>query len=141
SRAGRAALGRKTTRMLPAPRSPLRAYAVAVLATGLALLARLALDPLLGDRQPFCTFYFAVAAAAWAGGLRPALLAVLLGSLAGDFFFVTPRYVLAVPDPADMAGRLRFAALGRVPMALAAAVAGGRCRAARRGGPAVAQAK
>jgi PAS domain S-box-containing protein len=71
-------------------RPPGRGYVVAVLATGLVLLARVGLDPWLGERQPFCTFYLGVAAAAWAGGLRPALAALALSTLLGIWLFSGP---------------------------------------------------
>jgi len=98
--------------MLPASHSLLRAYAIAGLTMAAALIARFALNPLLGDHQPFCTFYLAVAVAAWFGGLRPALVAVLFGGLAGNWFFVPPRGAFALTDAGDLAGLLTFAAVG-----------------------------
>ena len=59
---------------------------------GLALAARWVVDPLLGDHLPFVTFFVAVAAAAWVGNGRAALLATVLGFLAATYFFVPPRF-------------------------------------------------
>jgi PAS domain S-box-containing protein len=85
---------------------------VATLATGLAVLARMALDPWLGDRQAFCTFYLGVAAAAWAGGLRPALVALGLSAFAGDWFFVERRGTFGLGTPADVVALITFIAVG-----------------------------
>jgi two-component system CheB/CheR fusion protein len=66
-------------------------YAAAVLFVALAVLARRILAPVLSDRQPFPTFYVSVTAAAWWGGLKPTLFALVLGYLAADWFFIAPH--------------------------------------------------
>ncbi|WP_422931818.1 ATP-binding protein [Singulisphaera sp. PoT] len=66
-------------------------YAASAVFVGLAVLARWALAPILSDRQPFPTFYVSVTAAAWWGGLRPTLFAIVLGYLAADWFFISPH--------------------------------------------------
>ena len=66
-------------------------YAAAAVFVALAVLARGLLAPVLTDRHPFPTFYVSVIAAAWWGGLRPTLLALVLGYLAADWFFVLPH--------------------------------------------------
>ncbi|HYM83937.1 MAG TPA: ATP-binding protein [Candidatus Dormibacteraeota bacterium] len=55
-----------------------RALAAGVLATAVAYLVRLPLESLVGSIAPFITFFPAVAAAAWAGGLGGGLLATVL---------------------------------------------------------------
>jgi two-component system CheB/CheR fusion protein len=75
-------------------RSRLARYAVAVFAVLVALLARLALDPLVGNRIPFLFFAIAVVAVAWHGGFGPSFLTLLLGLFACTFFFLPPRYSL-----------------------------------------------
>ena len=91
----------------------------AVLLTALALTLRSLLDPWLGEHLPFVTFFVAVAVAAWLGGLRPALLATLLGFLSADYFFVPPRFSFIPPPGPHQFGlamyfmvSLAFAALG-----------------------------
>lgn len=70
-------------------------YATAVGLVALAIVARRLLAPVLSDRQPFPTFYVSLTAAAWWGGLGPALLALVLGYLAADWFFVRPHYTFS----------------------------------------------
>lgn len=70
---------------------------------GLATLLRISLDPLLGDNQAYATYYVAVALLAWLAGWWPALLAMVLGYVAGDWFFVPPRHALGIEDPAHLA--------------------------------------
>jgi len=70
-------------------------YGIAVLAVTATLLARLALDPLLGNSLPFLPFCLVVVAVAWHGGFGPSFLALLLGILAAAYFFIPPRYSLA----------------------------------------------
>jgi len=49
------------------------------------------LDPVLGNQTPYSILLFAVLVTASFGGVWPALLAVLLGSLSADYFVVEPR--------------------------------------------------
>src|SRR5712671_114755 len=63
-------------------------YISAALITGLAAVARAALQPLLGDHYPLGTFYAAVAVIGWFWGVKPAVLAAVLGYWVGDFVFL-----------------------------------------------------
>ncbi len=74
-------------------------YGIATLSVGLAVLVRMLLEPVMGDRQPFPTFYVALTLAAWFGGRGPVLYALGLGYLAASWFFVEPRFTLAPEDP------------------------------------------
>jgi PAS domain S-box-containing protein len=60
----------------------------------------------------FVTFYPAVMAAAWFGGVGPALAAVVLCALAGDYLFVPPRYHLLPDTVQSWTNLLLFAAVG-----------------------------
>jgi signal transduction histidine kinase len=62
-------------------------YGVALLSVGLALVTRLALAPVLGDRLPFLTFFLAVIVSGWLGGLGPGLLAVVTSIVANRLVF------------------------------------------------------
>src|SRR6516165_9874509 len=71
-------------------RTILLPYGGAVVFTALAVLLRWLLDPWLGDSLPLATLYGAVAFAAWLGGYRPALLAVIPGYLSCAYLFIEP---------------------------------------------------
>jgi PAS domain S-box-containing protein len=66
-------------------------YAWSVLATCAAAVLRAALAPVLGDHYPLGTFYAAVAIIGWFWGVRPAVLAAVLGYFLGAYFFLAPR--------------------------------------------------
>src|SRR5260370_40625244 len=63
---------------------------MAVASVALALGVRLLFAPLIGYQFPFATLFFAVLVSAWFGGVRPALLAALLGGLSAMFFLLPP---------------------------------------------------
>src|SRR5690606_13421486 len=83
----------------PAARSGAwRGYGVAVLCVGLAVLARLLLDPVIEPdppfvlmAPPFLRLIAAVLLSAWYGGLGPGLLATALGAALACALFI-PRY-------------------------------------------------
>src|SRR3974390_2628649 len=70
-------------------------YLVAVIAVGMALAIRLALDRAWGNDRAYFTFYLAVIVTMCVAGGGPGLLATLSGLLLGTWFFVTPRHSLA----------------------------------------------
>ena len=65
-------------------------YISAALVTGLAAVARAALQPLLGDHYPLGTFYAAVAVIGWFWGVKPAVLAAVLGYWLATMFSCGP---------------------------------------------------
>ena len=67
---------------------PLLSYFVAIAAVGVAWGLRAWLDPILGREVPYITFFLAVAVAAWAGGIGPALLAAFLSLMIAWYFYV-----------------------------------------------------
>ena len=87
----------------------MRAYAIALAALVAAVLLRVLLDPLLGDALPLVTLFGAVAAAAWAGGHRPAILVALLGYIACNYLFVAPRHAIGPIDAPAVAGFATYA--------------------------------
>jgi PAS domain S-box-containing protein len=96
------------------PSSLIPRYGFAVLAVAGAIVIRALLDPFLGDYQPFAFFFVAIAAAASVGGVGPALLAIVLGYIAGDWLFVSPRHELSVLTlaPQYVVGGLAFVVVG-----------------------------
>jgi two-component system CheB/CheR fusion protein len=93
-------------------RSLVSRYGFALLAVGLALAARIALDPWLEQRLPFLLLCLAVVAVAWHGGLGPALLALFTGIITTAYFLLPPRYSLAesfsVPQHQILVGGIVF---------------------------------
>lgn len=64
----------------------------------LATLIRMALDVNLGNNQAYGTFYVAVAVVAWRFPWWSALITMVLGYIAGDWFFLPPRHSFGVED-------------------------------------------
>ena len=88
-------------------------YGVAILATALSVLLRLALFQFAGSRGPFITFFPAIILSAYIGGLRPGLLATLLGAVAVDYFFMEPRFSLGISvDQAESYALALFVLIG-----------------------------
>jgi len=67
------------------------AFIWAIAITGLAVIGRSALNPLLGARYPFGTFYAAVALIGWFWGVKPAALSAVVGYLLGASLYLVPR--------------------------------------------------
>lgn len=87
-------------------------YGVAAIAVAIALIARWALDPVLGTRAPYLPFSLAVILAARFGGRKPAFAATALSALAIVYLFLEPRYSFAVATAADGAGLALFLVVG-----------------------------
>ena len=102
------------------------AYALAILFVALATMGRGVVDPVLGDRVPFITFFIAVLGAAAVGGFRQAALAAILSLVIAWYFFVPPRFSFRIGDNGDAAGLLLFAV-----MSMAIALFSGRLRGAQ----------
>jgi PAS domain S-box-containing protein len=86
-------------------------YGGAIVAVILATLIRLAFDGLLETRLPFTTYFIAVILVASYFGLGPALLAVALGALAGDYFFIAPKNSLGITEPSNVLQLVAFCLL------------------------------
>lgn len=71
------------------------AYLVGLLLVGLATAARIAMTPWIDFRFPFLTFFIAVMAAAWYGGLGPGLTASALSILIANYYFIEPLHQLS----------------------------------------------
>jgi PAS domain S-box-containing protein len=78
-------------------------YGAAALASALAAWLRYFLQPIMGNRTPFATFYIAVVGAAYLLGTGPAIVVGVAGAFVGIYLFLPPLYSLALPDVADLA--------------------------------------
>jgi PAS domain S-box-containing protein len=86
---------------------------VAVLATALATLFRLALSPLIGDyASPLITYYPAVLFSAWYGGFRAGVLSILLSAAAAAYFFNYPLRSFRISNPIDQIALAIFLVVG-----------------------------
>src|SRR6267378_1298537 len=83
-------------------RSAIERYGVAAAAVAVALGAALLLQRSRIERLEFPIFLFEIALVVWFLGLGPAILAVVLSSLAFDYYFTEPLHSLVV-DTTDLA--------------------------------------
>jgi PAS domain S-box-containing protein len=83
-------------------------YGGALVLTALAVLLRLGLDPVLGDHYPFATMFIAMVFIAWYSGRGPALVSLVIGVVAGDYFFFQPRYSFAIGQTANQVGLVLY---------------------------------
>jgi PAS domain S-box-containing protein len=81
-----------------------------VLLTSAAVSLRMLLSPWLGIHLPFATFYISVTLSAILGGALPGFLAIVLGILASDYFFIPPIHTLKIAGD-EHAAVLAFDAL------------------------------
>src|SRR6266478_6644046 len=87
-------------------------YGSGVAAVAAATLARWWLHPMFGSHRPFVTYFVALPLIAWYAGLGPTLLALLVGGLAADVFFIEPASAFAIHDALDVRGLGLYAVLG-----------------------------
>jgi PAS domain S-box-containing protein len=87
-------------------------YAAAGLAVSLAWGVRWMLDPVLGTRGPYLPFALAVIVAARFGGRKPAIAATAASALVVEYFFLEPRYSLALTDPTEAGSLALFVVVG-----------------------------
>ncbi|MEW4569687.1 PAS domain-containing protein [Tautonia sp. JC769] len=94
--------------MFRQPRPRILDYLVAMAAIGLSAGVRFLLDPALGPRQPYVTFYPAILFSALFLGPLPAILAVAVSLMIGAFLFVLPELNPMVPGAADVSAIVAF---------------------------------
>jgi hypothetical protein len=79
-------------------REPLRRYAFALAAVAFAWGLRYLLDAVAPEQVPFLTFFLAVIAAGWFGGFGPAALATAASLVITWVFYVKASPFLGAPD-------------------------------------------
>jgi signal transduction histidine kinase len=90
------------------PRRSIVVYSVAFLGIGAATAIRFALDPVLGEHLMFSMYYLAVSLAAWAGGIRPAMVTAILSSVLANYIFSDPRGRLWITNWEELVGLIIF---------------------------------
>jgi signal transduction histidine kinase len=83
-------------------------YVAALSATALALLVRLALNPFLGDYEPYITLFPALAFCAWYGGVGPSVVSGIFGLGGLRYWFMPPAHSLRVHGTPQAVGVLAF---------------------------------
>ena len=81
---------------VPEPLSAIRRYGLAVVSVALALAGALLADRYNFRGVEFPFFLFAIAATAWYAGPGPAVLTLVLSTVAFNYFFTEPFYTLYV---------------------------------------------
>ena len=87
-------------------------YGSTIAAIVLATLLRMWLDPLLGNRAPFTTYFAAIMFTAWYAGPGPSLMAIAFSALLGAYLFTPPRGSLAIYDLEHQVAVVLFIAVG-----------------------------
>src|SRR5258708_5381118 len=95
-----------------------RRCAVALLATLVALLVRLALNPLLGGYVPYVTLFPAVAFCAWYCGIGPSILSVVLALIGAKCWFIPPAHSLRIIGTAQVVGIRAFLSVSSALVAM-----------------------
>jgi signal transduction histidine kinase len=93
-------------------------YAVALLATVVALLVRLGLNPFLGDYVPYITLFPAIAFCAWYCGVGPSILSVVVALIGAQYWFISQAHSLRIVGMAQVIGILLFLSLSSVLLAM-----------------------
>lgn len=83
-------------------------YAVAVGSVLCAFGIRYWLRPVLGEELPFMFFIAASLVAAWQGGARTGMVALVLGLLLSDYFFIAPTAGTVFSNPIELARVTRY---------------------------------
>jgi signal transduction histidine kinase len=94
-------------------------YFASVLAVGFALLARWALNPLLGSHLPYVTLFPAMAFCAWYCGVWPSVVTLILGLLAAQYKFVLPEHSYRNLSTAHVVGTFAVLAASLIIVAIA----------------------
>jgi PAS domain S-box-containing protein len=92
--------------------SPLTRYGIAVAAAGLAVLLRMGLEPLWGDKLPLLPFYPATMASSWLGGFWPGMVTTLLCAAAAAYLWMPPVLSFTVAGLGDVIGLVLFVGIG-----------------------------
>ncbi len=93
--------------------SRLMRYTAAVVAVGVGLLVRLAVEAWLEPGLPtYITYYPAVMIVALVGGLGPGLLATAVAAAAADYWVIPPVGGFGIERPVDAVGLVIFVAMG-----------------------------
>jgi signal transduction histidine kinase len=80
----------------------------------LAWAVRYAFHSVLNDHASFSVFFLAVSVAAWTGGVWPAVVTAVIGSLVGNYFFTAPAGSIAISGAEELFALILFIAVSLV---------------------------
>jgi PAS domain S-box-containing protein len=103
---------RFSTDFVPVLSTPLRKvsrYLIGLAVVVAATLLRLAADPILGDQVPYFVYVGASVVATWVAGVEGGIVATVVATFAGNYFFVPPRHDIGF-TLADSGAMATFAA-------------------------------
>lgn len=106
-------------------------YLCAPISIAIAIALRVALDPLLGNQFGLATVFLAIVFTAWYGGMLPALIAVVLGYVAADYFIMPPRGSIGIADDEQFIFLVRYSVVCTGTVLLGGAMQFARLRAER----------
>ena len=87
-------------------------YLVGIVPIILASVVRMALTPWIGLQLPFPLFFLAILASSCLGGWRSGLLAIAIGTLIAEFFFIEPLYSFEIARSVDWMQLFLFVSCG-----------------------------
>ena len=87
-------------------------YLLVIASVAASTLFRYTLNPFVGRKVAFITYFPALVFSAWIGGRPGGLLALILSTLAATFFFITPVHALSILKQPDQFSLLIFIAVG-----------------------------
>ncbi|HEY1066436.1 MAG TPA: PAS domain S-box protein, partial [Pirellulales bacterium] len=112
---------------LPARQTKFLHYGLAVVAVTIAVVLRISLNPLMGDRAPFAFLFIAVLVTARWAGFGPAAFATVLGAMASAYVFFEPHGSFGVSNRGDLVSTIVYVVVG-----LGVAALGGAMRVAQK---------
>ena len=93
---------------MPLHRNTQLRYSLAIVSVAIAILIRLSLNRVLGDRVAFAFVLCAVVATSWFGGRIPGLLSALLGGIATWYLVVPPIWTFSGKTDASLSQLTAF---------------------------------
>ena len=106
-----------------------RTYMLVVASVAFCTLVRHELNPLLGTRAAFITYFPALVFSAWVGGWGGGIASLFLSALAAIYFFISPTHSLSITGRTDQVTLLVFIIVGLSVSAISNAQRGSRQRA------------
>ncbi len=116
--------------MKPSVRQRVERYGGSLVVSGGALGTSAALAPVIGD-SPFAVFYIAVLLSAFLWGLGPALVTVVIGVMAVDYFLLPPTFSLNIESASTGIEVVTFSVVAVTTTALVQGLRAARARVER----------